>query len=93
MTLQKAIEILEAHNKWRKGEETQQQSPKEIGEAIDTILEAVKGKVQTKVTSKQEKLLMRFFEYVKEEMPTYRTRDINTDLAVQHFIIHNQNKP
>jgi hypothetical protein len=44
MKLDEAIEVLEAHNKWRRGEETQQQSPKEIGEAIDTILEAVKPK-------------------------------------------------
>ena len=87
MKLDKAIEVLEAYSQTRMNTELP------IVEAIDTILEAVKEKGNKKVTSKQEKLLMRFFEYVKEEMPTYRIRDINTDLAVQHFIIHNQNKP
>lgn len=38
MELDRAIEILTEHNKWRKGAATQQQSSKEIGIAIDVIL-------------------------------------------------------
>ncbi len=35
---------------------------------------------------KSEALLTKFFNWAKHEVPTYRIRDINTDLLVQHFI-------
>ena len=38
---------------------------------------------------KSEALLTKFFNWAKEELPTYRLRDINTDLLVQHFILKN----
>ena len=44
MELKEAIEILERHNKWRRGAEIPQESPGELGIAIDTVLEAVMGK-------------------------------------------------
>jgi hypothetical protein len=43
MTLERAIEILEAYNKWRRGEiENYPAKAREIGEAIDTILKHLK---------------------------------------------------
>lgn len=45
MNLDKAIKILEHHQKWRRGDETLTMGdPKELGIAIDTILEEVKKK-------------------------------------------------
>jgi len=42
MTLEKAIEILTYHNKWRRGDvDDPVYSPKEIGEAIDIIVKFV----------------------------------------------------
>lgn len=38
MKINKAIKILERHNKWRRGAETIQQDPKEIGVAIETVI-------------------------------------------------------
>lgn len=43
MELKEAMEILERHNKWRRGAEIPQESPGELGIAIDTVLEAVMG--------------------------------------------------
>ena len=34
----------------------------------------------------EEKLLKDFFEHLKSEIPTYRVRDISTDLAVKSFL-------
>ena len=44
MTLKKAISVLRKHNKWRRGADIKQLDPKEIGEAIDKILEYFKNK-------------------------------------------------
>lgn len=39
MTLQKVIDILESHNKWRRSdEELEMTDPKELGEAIDAAI-------------------------------------------------------
>lgn len=38
MTLQKAIELLERYNRWRKGADVQMPLPNEISEAIDTVI-------------------------------------------------------
>ena len=35
---------------------------------------------------KSEALLVKFFNWAKSEVPTYRIRDLNTDLLVQHFL-------
>lgn len=42
MKLKKAIETLESHNKWRRGDDEYMQSPKEIGKAIDYAINALK---------------------------------------------------
>ncbi len=40
--IQKAVEILTNHNKWRRGEDfATPDNPKVIGKAIDTVLEAI----------------------------------------------------
>lgn len=46
MELQKAIEILENYNKWRRDDEGDyiQQSPKEIGIAIDVVVDYFKNR-------------------------------------------------
>ena len=39
MKLQKALKILEDHNKWRRGDDNYQMThPTELGKAIDTII-------------------------------------------------------
>ena len=38
MKLKKAIEILETHNKWRRGAEIEPTNPKQLGKAIDKII-------------------------------------------------------
>jgi len=40
MTRDEAREILKRHNQWRRGAEIPMESPKDIGEAIDTLLNA-----------------------------------------------------
>lgn len=43
MTIEQAIEILERHNKWRRGDdEIPETNPKELGEAIDTVVDNFK---------------------------------------------------
>ena len=39
MKIKKAIQILSAHNKWRRGGKGKMTEPKELGIAIDTILD------------------------------------------------------
>jgi hypothetical protein len=55
MTLGKAIEIVEVHNRWRKGEGTQMESPARLSEALDVVLEALK--------EKKNKFLIDFHEF------------------------------
>lgn len=43
MTTKKAIEILQYHNKWRRGAEIPMLGPKEIGEAMDKAIEVMKS--------------------------------------------------
>lgn len=38
MTIDEAIEVLELHNKWRKGADIEMQSPVKIGMAIDLVI-------------------------------------------------------
>jgi hypothetical protein len=44
MKLKQAIEILEAHNAWRRGEEVPMQAPSEIGQAIDVVVSEANGR-------------------------------------------------
>lgn len=41
MNLPEAIKILQLHNEWRKGAETDQQDPASIGQAIDALIAKV----------------------------------------------------
>jgi hypothetical protein len=41
MTTKQAIKILRFHNRWRRGEEIPMQEPAKIGQAIDTLCDAV----------------------------------------------------
>ena len=48
MTTEKALEVLVAHNKWRRNlrdEFTPSQSPEDIGEAIDAAIKALKRQI------------------------------------------------
>ncbi len=38
MTIHEAIRVLELHNKWRRGAETEMQSPEQVGIAIDVVV-------------------------------------------------------
>lgn len=40
------------------------------------------------MTPKDEKLLTDFYNYLKEQCPTYRIGHMNTDLLVQSFILN-----
>lgn len=42
MTLKKAIEILEIHQKWRRGADIPMRDAKELGIAIDLIIKTLK---------------------------------------------------
>ena len=42
MKLKTAIKILEDHNKWRRGAEIKMQEPKDIGIAIETVIDKIK---------------------------------------------------
>jgi len=55
MTLHTAIRILERHNRWRRGAEIPATDPKELGEAIQTIVEHHKSKANDKQTKAQSK--------------------------------------
>ena len=45
MTLEQAIEILETHNRWRRGDDTVPMlKPKDIGIAIDVVVSYFKNK-------------------------------------------------
>jgi hypothetical protein len=44
MTLKQAIKLLKYHQKWRRGADIVMPSPRQIGEAIDVILEHFKNK-------------------------------------------------
>lgn len=46
MKLIDAVNILERHNKWRRGADIEQENPVKIGVAIQTVLKAVKVKVK-----------------------------------------------
>ncbi len=44
MELKKAIGVLETHNRWRRGEDVEPElKPKDIGVAIDTVVEYIKN--------------------------------------------------
>ena len=59
MTKQQAIKILKDHNKWRRGDENYEMAqPKELGQAIDLIIEEFEGK--------QEKLCVKGHDLNKE---------------------------
>ena len=47
MTKEEAIDILERHNKWRRGANIPMENPKEIGQAIDLIVNDYKNKMVT----------------------------------------------
>jgi hypothetical protein len=42
MTLKQAIEVLEAHNIWRKGADTEPTKPKELTEALEIAIHLLK---------------------------------------------------
>lgn len=42
MTLNETIQVLERHNKWRRGADIPMEHPKAIGEAIDTAIHLLK---------------------------------------------------
>ena len=43
MDAERAIEVLENHNKWRRGGEIPMQEPKDIGEAVDIAVAVMKA--------------------------------------------------
>lgn len=48
MTLNKAIELLQHYNRWRRGADVPMPEPTKIGDAIDVVLEKLTTKKQPK---------------------------------------------
>lgn len=49
MTKKQALEVLEAHNKWRRGsDEIPMQEPEDIGKALEVAIKALKKQAKTK---------------------------------------------
>lgn len=44
MTTIQAIKILEAHNKWRQGADTQMQKPSDITRALEVVIDVLKNR-------------------------------------------------
>lgn len=44
MTTPQAIKILEAHNKWRQGADTQMQKPSDITRALEVVIDVLKNR-------------------------------------------------
>ena len=62
MNLKKAIQILEDHNRWRRGAEISQLDVYEIGIAIDTVLAEVKNKERAKWESAKQEIKLKSLE-------------------------------
>ena len=64
MNIEKAIEILELHNKWRRDNNSKYEmaEPKELGIAIDTVVSEFKNLHLQNVSNRRE-LLFAFEEY------------------------------
>jgi len=64
MKIQKAIEILEIHNKWRRDNDGKYKmaEPKELGIAIDTVVSEFKN-LHLQNVSKQSELLKNFLDW------------------------------
>jgi hypothetical protein len=43
MTIDEAIELLELYNEWRRGAETPQPNPADVGIAIEMVIRELKG--------------------------------------------------
>ena len=48
MNLQDAVTVLRNHNTWRRGADTEQTNPKELGEALDYVCEAMQIAIDSK---------------------------------------------
>ena len=41
MTTEQALQVLQYHNRWRRGEDIEMTNPKKLGEAIDKAIEVL----------------------------------------------------
>lgn len=57
MTLIEAIQILETHNKWRRGAEIPMEEPKKIGIAIDFVIEFCKNQKEQPIEAAPKTLI------------------------------------
>lgn len=58
MKLKEAIEVLELHNRWRRGEEVEMTTPTLLGEAIDVVVEDYKTRMG--IGPKMEKIVRKY---------------------------------
>ena len=92
MTTDEAIKTLEDHNKWRRGGNIEQTDPKELGVAIDLVLDEVRRNraegVHIYFSSKEE-----LTNYISRRIPIAirPTRPANT-MFVNLFTSHNARK-
>lgn len=56
MDLKLAINLLESHNEWRRGEHDDMAKPEALGEAIDIVVEAAKVRLRKQIERKLQQI-------------------------------------
>jgi hypothetical protein len=46
MKINEAVTILEQHNKWRRGDDSEMEKPKVLGKAIEVVIKFCKSKIK-----------------------------------------------
>ena len=92
--INKAVEILIAHNEWRRGADTPHTNPKELGDAIDTVVKALS---QTKEVEPKKEVgleeLRELFEdwyFLTEESCLTHGKEFNHNSIFDFFKPHLQ---
>jgi len=102
MELEKAIEVLNTHNEWRRGSDSVEMSdPKELGEAIEEVVKYYVGTNETHIKETQvslprlPRLGVPYPDYIYKEaqvtIPFMERLDMIKDRSVQKVLEYNQN--
>ena len=70
MTREEALQVLTRHNEWRRGAEIPMDDPKEIGEAIDIAISALKEKKDPSLTWKDIQAIVSIEQDLNNEEAT-----------------------
>ena len=66
MKIEKAVKVLELHNKWRRGAEIEMQSPKTLSEAINTVVSYFKQPQKEGITDEDNYICTNTNPYVNQ---------------------------